>query len=118
MEERVREQVDTRGWHNGGAQGSMPGIEERANAREFRHSRSGDAHPEKASLRVEARTSRPPSGTRQILPSGFCAPHNRNPLAGLAPQAPFRKFRGSLGLAIVLGIVLGAGAIFALGGLL
>ena len=50
MEERVREQVDTRGWHNGGAQGSMPGIEERANAREFRHSRSGDAHPEKASL--------------------------------------------------------------------
>ena len=69
-------------------------------------------------LRVEARTSRPPSGTRQILPSGFCAPQGRNPSAGLAPQAPFRKFWGFLGLAIVLGIVLGAGAIFALGGLL
>jgi hypothetical protein len=71
-----------------------------------------------AKLGVEARTSRPPSGTRQILPSGFCAPQGRNPSAGLAPQAPFRKFWGFLGLAIVLGIVLGAGAIFALGGLL
>ena len=69
-------------------------------------------------LGVEARTSRPPSGTRQILPSGFCAPQGRNPSAGLAPRAPFRKFWGFLGLAIVLGIVLGAGAIFALGGLL
>ena len=66
----------------------------------------------KSLIRVEARTSRPPSGTRQILPSGFCAPQGRNPSAGLAPQAPFRKFWAFLGLAIVQGIVLGAGAIF------
>ena len=69
-------------------------------------------------IRVEARTSRPPSGTRQILPSGFRAPRGRNPSAGLAPQAPFIKFWGFLGLAIVLGIVLGASAIFTPGGLL
>ena len=62
-------------------------------------------------VRVEARTSRPRSRTRQVLPSGFRAPQVRNPSAGLAPQAPFRKFWGFLGLAIVLGIVLGASAI-------
>ena len=40
----------------------------------------------------------------------FRAPKGRNPPIGLAPQAPFRKFRGFLALVIVLGAVLESGA--------
>ena len=40
----------------------------------------------------------------------FRAPKGRNPPFGLAPQAPFRKFRGFLALVIVLGTVLESGA--------
>ena len=70
--------------------------------------------------KIKARTSRPPSDSSasQVLglSVGFARPQGRNPSAGLAPQAPFRKVWAPVTCAIVLGIVLESYGVFALGG--